>query len=63
LLCFIDVACGKKIIGHFNHRIFIRWHVTEINLGLLDIPIYPGHRVHSLHLLLTLYSEIGRLQK
>nr|CAH0108507.1 unnamed protein product [Daphnia galeata] len=35
----------------------------DVACGLLDIPIYPGHRVHSLHLLLTLYSEIGRLQK
>nr|SVE94557.1 EOG090X0FP3 [Simocephalus serrulatus] len=35
----------------------------DIACGLLDIPVYPGNRIHSLHLLLTLYSEMGRLQK
>ncbi|XP_057378481.1 intraflagellar transport protein 46 homolog isoform X1 [Daphnia carinata] len=36
---------------------------TDVACGLLDIPVYPGHRLHSVHLLLTLYSEMGRLQK
>ncbi|XP_046442845.1 intraflagellar transport protein 46 homolog isoform X2 [Daphnia pulex] len=56
-----EILCDDKFLQSDIHCDLLCY--IDIACGFLDIPIYPGYRVHSLHLLLTLYSEMGRLQK
>nr|SVE88955.1 EOG090X0FP3 [Daphnia sinensis] len=56
-----DILSEDKILPS-NLNCDLSFYI-DVACGLLDIPVYPGNRLHSVHLLLTLYSEMGRLQK
>lgn len=57
LSTYVDIACGSLAFKTSKYLFEFS------SIGLLDIPVYEENRIQSLHLLLSLYSELGRLQK